>query len=82
MMGTNNYKKESFIISRYLDNPFLIEGKKFDLRTYVLVTNYRPLKVWRYREGFARVCFEEYVQVRPSGDPNKELFSHLTNVSF
>lgn len=61
MMSTTSYKKESFIISRYLDNPFLIEGKKFDLRTYVLVTNYRPLKVWRYREGFARVCFEEYV---------------------
>ncbi len=55
-----NNVREKFIISKYIDNPLLLEGKKFDLRTYVCVTNYKPLKVWKYREGFARVCFEEY----------------------
>lgn len=73
--------KESFIISRYIDNPLLIDNKKFDLRTYVLVTNFKPLKVWRYTEGFARVCFEDYTQIN-KGDPNDGLYSHLTNVSF
>lgn len=35
--------------SRYLDNPYLVGGKKFDLRIYALVTSYNPLRVYLYR---------------------------------
>ena len=33
-------------MSRYVQDPLLIGGKKFDLRVYVVVTSYRPLRAF------------------------------------
>jgi tubulin polyglutamylase TTLL1 len=52
--------REAYVISRYIDNPLLVGGKKFDMRIYVLVTSYRPLRVYMYEHGFARFCNAKY----------------------
>ena len=70
--------KETYVISRYIDRPLLIGGRKFDLRVYVLVTSYRPLRVYLYREAFARFCVVRYSS---SANDLGNLFMHLTNVA-
>jgi tubulin polyglutamylase TTLL1 len=70
--------KEAYVISRYVENPMLIGGKKFDLRIYVLVSSYRPLRVHQYAHGFARFCATKYNT--DMGDIDNP-FIHLTNVA-
>lgn len=70
--------KDQYVISRYINNPLLIGGRKFDLRLYCLVTSYRPLKAYMYKDGFARFCTSKYTTDLNEMD---NMFVHLTNVA-
>jgi tubulin polyglutamylase TTLL1 len=70
--------KDTYVISRYIDNPLLIGGKKFDLRIYVLVTSFRPLKAYMFGNGFCRFCTMKYDTSVTELD---NMYVHLTNVS-
>uniref|UniRef100_M4AQX9 Tubulin--tyrosine ligase-like protein 9 n=2 Tax=Xiphophorus TaxID=8082 RepID=M4AQX9_XIPMA len=65
---------ENYVAQRYIENPYLI-NRKFDLRVYVLVTSYVPLKAWLYRDGFARFSGTRF-SLSTIDDK-----MHLTNVS-
>lgn len=67
---------QQYVCQRYLSNPLLIGGKKFDLRLYVLVTSYSPLVVYMYRGGFARFSHAQF-----SMDDISDAMVHLTNVA-
>lgn len=70
--------RDQYIISKYIHNPLLIGGRKFDLRMYCLITSFRPLRAYMYREGFARFCATRYSMDMKDVD---NMFVHLTNVA-
>lgn len=69
---------ELYVVSRYIDTPLLIGGKKFDLRLYVLVLSFKPLKCYLSDLGFARFCNAKYEDAAADLDNR---FVHLTNVA-
>jgi tubulin polyglutamylase TTLL5 len=70
---------ENIIVGRYLDNPLLIDGFKFDVRLYVAVTSYDPLIIYLYEEGLTRFCTIKYDTKNPTASRNLRM--HLTNYS-
>ena len=66
------------IITRYISNPHLIDGRKYDCRIYLLVTGFRPLKAYIYYEGLARRASDPYnINIKNLDN----FFIHLTNVA-
>ncbi|CAD8208186.1 unnamed protein product [Paramecium octaurelia] len=67
---------EPVVLQKYLKNPLLLKGHKFDMRIYVLVTSFNPLEVFLYKEGFARLTTQPFTL-----DINdlKNQLVHLTN---
>uniref|UniRef100_A0A1I8FX46 Tubulin polyglutamylase ttll6 n=1 Tax=Macrostomum lignano TaxID=282301 RepID=A0A1I8FX46_9PLAT len=61
----------------YVSKPLLIDGYKFDLRIYVLVTSCDPLKIFVFKEGLARFTTVKYKD--PTAGNLENVFMHLTN---
>ncbi len=62
-------------MQRYIHNPLLINRRKFDIRTYALMTSINGnLKGYFYHEGYLRTSCREFTMNNLS---NK--FIHLTN---
>ncbi|CAD2216528.1 tubulin tyrosine ligase [Angomonas deanei] len=69
---------KQMVCQRYIGNPLLIFGRKFDLRLYCVVTSFDPLRIFLFDEGLVRFAAEKYP------GPDKELDNihmHLTNYS-
>lgn len=64
------------IVQKYIENPLIILGRKFDIRQWVLVTNLNPLTIWIWEEPYLRFSAEDY-----NINDMSNLYSHLTNNS-
>ncbi|XP_078535328.1 tubulin monoglutamylase TTLL4 isoform X2 [Lissotriton helveticus] len=71
-------KRRPLLVQRYLHKPYLISGSKFDLRIYVYVTSFDPLRVYMFTDGLVRFASCKYSSSMKSLG-NK--FMHLTNYS-
>ncbi|XP_066279885.1 probable tubulin polyglutamylase ttll-15 [Branchiostoma lanceolatum] len=57
---------ESFV-QEYVDKPFLIDGRKFDIGIYTVVTSIDPLRVYMYEEEvLIRYCPKDYHPFDPN----------------
>ena len=70
---------KEIIVQRYLSKPLLLDGIKFDLRIYIMVAGFNPIKAYIYDEGLARFCTAAYEP--PTKSNFKKAFMHLTNYS-
>eukprot|EP00924_Labyrinthula_sp_SR-Ha-C_P010026 snap_masked-scaffold_21-processed-gene-5.88-mRNA-1 protein AED:1.00 eAED:1.00 QI:0/-1/0/0/-1/1/1/0/461 len=66
-------KRGALIAQRYVKDPVLIEGYKFDLRTYLLIGSTNPLVVF-YHDGFIRKAGTKF-SLFDLGNAN----AHVTN---
>lgn len=53
-------KYANTIVSKYVTKPHLIRGYKYDLRLYILVTGFEPLKIYLFDEGLVRLATVPY----------------------
>ncbi|XP_014251358.1 tubulin polyglutamylase ttll6-like isoform X2 [Cimex lectularius] len=70
---------ERMICQLYVTRPFLIDGYKFDLRVYTLITSCDPLRIFVYNEGLARFATKKYREPNQTNVAN--MYMHLTNYS-
>ncbi|CDQ91998.1 unnamed protein product, partial [Oncorhynchus mykiss] len=72
---------DNILVSRYINNLFLIDDFKFDVRLYVLMTSYDLLTIYLHEESLARRAVFATVKYDRGTKNIKNQFMHLTNYS-
>ncbi|XP_075979863.1 tubulin polyglutamylase TTLL13-like isoform X2 [Anticarsia gemmatalis] len=68
---------DKLICQVYLSKPYLVDGYKFDIRVYTLITSCDPLRIFVYNEGLVRFATSRYAD--PNVNNTTNVFMHLTN---
>ncbi|CAH8848174.1 unnamed protein product [Trichobilharzia szidati] len=68
---------ENMICQVYISKPFLIDGYKFDMRIYVLLTSCDPLRLFVFKDGLVRFTTCSYAE--PNQRNVHDMYMHLTN---
>ena len=76
IMEVAKQKEFQFIVQKYIENPLIIKNRKFDLRVWVLVTDWNPLTIWYFKKPYVRLPAHDY-----SVDDLDNKYAHLANNS-
>jgi len=68
------HRKHACIAQKYLERPNLVDGKKFDIRCWVLVTDWNPLTFWAFDP-----CYIRLTTVDHDLSDLTDLYAHLCN---
>jgi hypothetical protein len=66
--------ESNWMVQEYVRHPHTMKQRKYVLRLYVLISSITPLRVYLYRQGFAKLASVPY-----DIDDIENLYSHLTN---
>lgn len=69
---------QTYVAQNYITNPLLINGRKFHIRLYLLVTSLQPLRALLHREGLVLFATSNYSN---ENDSYKDPTIHLTNAA-
>ncbi|EAY12297.1 Tubulin-tyrosine ligase family protein [Trichomonas vaginalis G3] len=69
------YPPYPYLVQKYLDRPFLIMGRKFDIRFYTLVTSVEPMTIYIHRHGLGLFCTVPFDKSKGVNEPRM----HITN---
>lgn len=72
-------KYKSAVVQHYIMNPLLINGHKFDMRIYALITSIDPYILYIYEEGLGRFATERFIKPDITNKDHAKM--HLTNFS-
>lgn len=72
---SENGQKRTYILQKYIENPLLLNKRKFDIRCYSLITSINGvLQAYFYQEGYLRTSSREF-NLKDTGNR----LIHLTN---
>ena len=63
-----------YVVQKYIERPLIMCNRKFDIRQWVLVTDWNPLTIWLYAEPYIRFAGCDYDVTKLDNE-----FSHLSN---
>lgn len=71
-------RSEVFVLQKYLERPLLIDGRKFDIRLWVMINmcNLQDQRCYMFSEGYIRTSSQKFTL---SDDSIAKPFVHLTN---
>lgn len=69
---------QHYVAQKYITNPLLVNGRKFHIRLYLLVTNLQPLRAFLHKEGLVLFATSNYSN---ENDSYEDLTIHLTNAA-